>query len=134
MNLHKLVVVLLVSICSACTALNTQNQQDKFETSIGQYGAALRWGRYNEAYSFHIRKDETQPEVDLEKLEKFSVASFKILERTVNPETTEIILLVEIGYYDEQFGTLRKMKQKQIWWFNEKIKRWLTEADYPDLK
>ena len=81
MNVRKLVLLLLVLLCSACAALHTVDQLNKFDTSLGQYGSALRWGRYLEAYNFHIRKDNTQPRVDIEKLEKFSITSFNILER-----------------------------------------------------
>ena len=134
MNVRKLVLLLLVSLCSACAALSAADQLNKFDASLNQYGSALRWGNYLEAYSFHIRRDKTQPKADFDKLEKFSIVSFDVLERISNPDSTGISLLVEISYYDRQLGTLRKIKQKQVWWFNGEIKRWLTEADFPDLK
>jgi len=134
MNVRKLVLLLVVSLCTACTALNIQNRSDKFELSLRQYGSALRWGHWTDAYSYHITRDKKQPEVDIEKLERFSIAGFGILEQIMDPEGTEVIILVDINYYDEQIGTLRNIRQQQVWWFNEETKRWLTESDFPDLK
>lgn len=134
MNLRKLVLFFLVLICSACAAMKAQNQIDKFELSLRQYSSALRWGHWSEAYSYHISKDKKQPEMLIENLERFSVASFTVLDRNISPEGDEAIIVVNIKYYDEQIGTLRNIKQQQVWWYNTEVKRWLTESDFPEFK
>lgn len=132
--IQVLIVMSLLASTTGCSGLKTKDQIHRLETSLEQYSAAFRWGRFREAYSFHVTRNEKTPEVDLEKMDNFSVTGMNIIRNDINPEGTEADLLIEINYYDEQYGTLRKIKQQQLWWFHKELKRWFTEADFPDFK
>lgn len=127
-------IIVLCLLSVACANMNVKNQADKLHHSLTEYGADLRWDRKNYAYAYHVFRDGTQPEVDLENLERFSVTGFKPLNPVLNEDATEATIPVEIDYYDEQFGTLRKIKYTQQWWFQEESKRWLIESEFPDFK
>jgi hypothetical protein len=131
MQAKKYLIVLVVILVTACSGLNVKNQADKLRTALDDYGAALRWGRYNHAYVFHIDQQGKQPEVDLNALEKYSVTAFRPVDPVLNEDATEATIPVEIDYYDEQYGTLKKFKYIQKWWFNAEIKRWLIASDFP---
>ena len=134
MQAIKYLLVLVVILSAACTDLNIKNQADKLKSSLEDYGAALRWGRYNHAFAFHIDQDGKQPEIDLNALEKFSVTAFKPVDPVLNAEATEATIPVEIDYYDEQYGTLKKFKYIQKWWFNTEVKRWFIASEFPQFE
>jgi hypothetical protein len=133
MNL-RYCLILVMMLCSGCATMNMQNQNDKLNASLREYGSALRWGYYKHAYGYHVTRDGNTPQVNFEKLEDFSVTGYEVIEKSVNEDGTEAEVLIKIGYYDEQYGTLNVNKQKQLWWFNKEHERWFTEADFPEFK
>ena len=134
MQAIKYLLVFVVILIAACANLSIKNQADKLKTTLDDYGAALRWGRYNYAYTFHIDQEGKQPLIDLNALENFSVTAFKPVDPVLNAEGTEATIPVEIDYYDEQYGTLKKFKYIQKWWFNAEAKRWLIASEFPQFK
>ena len=137
--LVSIVVAMCVMSISGCGTLDAKNRADKFERSLTQYGAALRWGRLREAISFHVTQDGKVAAVNLEHLEKFSVTSFDILSRVVIPSSEsngveEAAIVAEMSYFHKEQGTIRKSKLNQIWWYNTEIKRWFVETDFPEFK
>lgn len=126
--------VFLLWACSGCKSLDIQNQNDRLLSALNTYAAHLRWGRANEAYRYHIRRDGTQPLVDLERLENYSITSVVPLDMVVNSDATEATIPMEISYFYEQDGALRTMKETQIWWYSKEAKAWLTESEFPVLK
>ena len=127
-------VMIFCVLITACSGMEVRNQVDKLEAALEEYGAALRWGRINMAYAYHVYRDGEQPEFDLTKMENYSVTDFKPVSPVVNEDGTEATVPVEIDYYDEQYGTLRKIKYTQLWWYREESKRWYIESDFPDFK
>ncbi len=137
--LVSIVVVMCVMSVSGCGALEAKNQADKFERSLTQYGAALRWGRLREAISFHVTQDGKVAAVNLEHLENFGVTSFDILSKVIIPNSEkngvdEAAIVAEMSYFHKEQGTIRKSKLNQIWWYNAEIKRWLVETEFPEFK
>ena len=134
MNLRYLLCLFALVLCSACMeTLNVKNQADKLSVALDHYAADLRWGRYREAYGYHVHRDGTKSKVDLEHLEGFSVTSCTPIEPAMNADATEAVVPIEMKYYNEQYGTLRTYKETQKWWFNAELKMWLIETDFPDL-
>ena len=138
MKLKVLLLIFAIIWCGSCsdlkTKLNVRNQTDKLNSSLIAYGADLRWGRYNYAYDYHVRRDGTKPQINLERLENFSVTSFTPTDPVLNAEANEAAIPIEIKYYDEQYGTIRTFKETQKWWFKTESKHWFIESDFPVLK
>ncbi|MCH8262819.1 MAG: hypothetical protein IIA77_07200 [Proteobacteria bacterium] len=137
--LVSVIVVMCVMSGSGCGALKAKNQAEKFERSLTQYVAALRWGRLREAVSFHVAQDGTVAAVNLEYLENFSVTSFKIISKTIIPSSekdgiNEAVVVAEMSYFHKEQGTIRKSNLNQLWWYNAEIKRWLVETEFPEFK
>ena len=138
MNLKNLLWMFAFILCVACADmranLNIRNQADGLGTALDVYGADLRWGRYQHAYTFHLTRDGKQPQFSMEQLENYSVTSFRPSDPILNADATEAVIPVEIDYYNEQYGMVRKFKDTQKWWFNAKEKKWFTESDFPVFK
>lgn len=134
MNLRYLLILICFGLTSGCASLNVRNQSDMLYTAMTQYGAAYRWGRIREAYSYHIDRDGKKPETDLDRFENFSVTDFKPIDPVVNEDATEAVVPIVIDYYNEQDGNLRKFKDTQHWWFSTEKKRWFVESAFPVFK
>ena len=138
MNLKNLPWVFVFILCVACADMranmNIRNQADRLNTALLAYGADLRWDRYKKAFDYHVKRDGTRPQVNMDRLENFSVTSFTPVDPVLNADGTEAVVPIEIKYYDEQNGKLRTLKETQVWWFNAKAKMWNTESDFPALK
>lgn len=135
MNLRYLLLVFALVLCGACMEnLKIRNQADRLAMALDHYGADMRWGRYNKAYGYHLNRDGARPEANLDRLEGFSITSFTPDDPILNADATEAVVSIEIKYYDEQYGTLRDLKETQKWWFDAKAKSWFVESDFPFLK
>lgn len=134
MKTREILIITLCILLVACEAMNVRNQTDKLNRTLIQYGADLRWGRINDAYNYHVNKNGEQPPFDLSIMDNFSITSFTPVNPVMNETGTEATIPVEIDYYDDQYGTLKKLKTTQIWWYREESKRWYTESDFPEFK
>ncbi|NIN61160.1 MAG: hypothetical protein GWO08_11775 [Gammaproteobacteria bacterium] len=136
MNIRALLFLSVVVLLStACAKLEVREHTSRLNTSVIQYGADLRWGRYTDAYNYHVHRDGSQPEVNLEVLKDIKITSVKAVEPTINNEdATEATVPYQIEYYDERYSTVKSIKQTQNWWYSEDAKRWLIESEFPQFE
>lgn len=135
MNLRYLLWVFVLVLCSACMeTMKVKDQSDRLTLALTHYGADLRWGRYHEAYGYHVNREGIKPQINLERLEGFSITSFTPIQPALNATATEAVVPFEMKYYDEQYGTLRTLKETQKWWFDVERNVWHIETDFPILR
>ncbi len=128
-------IAMILLVFTACQRMAAREHSDDLNTAVIHYGADLRWGRYTDAYSYHIYRDGTRPKVDFENLKNIKVTSVEAIKPTINnDEVTEATVPFKIDYYDERYSTVNTINQTQYWWYNKEVKRWFIESDFPDLK
>ena len=135
--MKKLIIVLLgITILSltGCNSSGTRKKMETLEDSINQYAFALRWGRYEDAYNYHIDEQGNKAEMHLDRLEPIRVTGFHIIEKTVNAELTEAMVKGDLNYYHNEYGTLRKAPLEQTWWYREEDKKWYLKTPFPEFK
>lgn len=143
--LEKSLVLIVTAMClcimsiSGCGRIEARGQADKLDRTVTEYASSLRWSYYREAVSYHVTRDGKYPEVDLEEIEKIEVVDINIISKTIIPSSeeggiNEAIIVTEISYYHKDRGTLREIQMDQIWWYNEELKAWMIESDFPDFK
>ncbi len=128
------IVIVMLLLLTGCAGVAIRNNTDKLNSTLKEYGADMRWGRMNYAYNYHVNREGTRPVVDLEALEQFNVTGFRPVDPVLNDEATEAVVPVEIDYYDREYGTVRKIKTTQNWYFDPEAKNWLTESAFPEFK
>lgn len=133
MNIRALLCLSVVVLLStACAKMEVREHTSRLDKSVIQYGADLRWGRYTDAYNYHVYRDGSQPEVNLEDLKDIKITSVKAVKPTINNEdATEATVPYQFEYYDERYSTVKSFKQTQYWWYSEDAKRWLIESEFP---
>ena len=133
-NVVLVVLVLLTgSGCGGLNSLGVKNQADMLSVLMNRYAADFRWGRYTDAYKYHVNQAGQQPDVDLAYLENFSVTDFRIINPSMNETATMANVSVEIDYVNNQYGTVNTLKHTQLWWFSADYNRWFIESEFPVL-
>jgi hypothetical protein len=112
----------------------TQQRVSDLNDSLDRYAAALRWAYYADALGYHVDQDGKRPEVDLDRLDDFSVTGYEIKEKTLNENQNEAFIKGELVYYQKEYGTIKKLKLNQSWWYSEEAKHWFIESGFPDFK
>ena len=127
-----LCVVILLGGCNSRGGV--KNKVISLDDAIEGYLAALRWGRYQDAYRYHADKDGGQPALPLDNLEQIRVTAYDVHEKNVNDEVTEASVKGEIKYYHTDYGTVRKLPLHQLWWYEAEAKAWYLEGEMPTFR
>ena len=126
-----LLLLLVTSLLPGCAGMERRDRISKLEKSIRDYGAALRWARYSDAYDFILWRDGTKPDLRLDGFDNYRVARMDVIRSDLNADETEAKTYVIIKYYKDTSGTIQEIKQTQDWWYSEEGKRWFLEGDLP---
>ena len=121
----------LTLLIAACNGISTRQKGEGLATAMDEYIASLRWGRFDSAKAFHLGKDDTQPQIDSSKLEYIRVTGHTVKKKTVNEALDEAVVEIEMEYYNNEYGTLKKIIIKQAWWYHHKAKSWYLSSDFP---
>ena len=127
-------VCVLFAMMLSCGGLEKKDRLDNLEYTTYTYLAALRWGRYNEAAGHRNIRNGEQKKIDIEYLKKIRVTSYVITESVVTSDQTESLMTVEISYYHTEDAVIRKLTDKQIWWYQEEGRKWWLDGELPDFK
>ena len=132
---YKLILIfILLTGLNSCESMQNRENVGKLDTAIKKYEKALRWAEYRAAASYHVGRDKKPLVVDLENAKNFNVTGINVVEKTINPEINEAIVLAEISYYNKEYGTLKKLRQEQHWWREDDTRNWLIESDFPKFE
>lgn len=126
-----LILMLLLSGLLACNSVSTRSRGEGLVNTIDEYVAALRWGRFDRAAQYHMEKDGTHPDIDTSQLEYIRVTGHKMKNKTVNESIDEATVDLELQYYHNEYGTLKKTVVQQIWWYSEEAKGWFLSSEFP---
>lgn len=125
---------LIALMITSCSAINRKEYTYRLDEAIRSYDKALRWAEYRSAASYHVGRDKKPMVIDIEKVNKFNVTGINILEKTIDPEATEASILAEISYYDKEYGTVKTLRQEQLWWRVPDESTWLIESEFPKFE
>ncbi len=132
--LRTSLIVILMLILAACADNAVRKKVEDLDYAIDNYAYALRWQRKNDAVAYHVRPDGSKPVIDTSMLDVVRITGFNITEKTVNPEITGADIAGEFDYIHNEFGTLRKIKFTQKWWYEPESKKWFLDSEFPQFK
>ena len=130
-TMFKFVFIIMFVLLAACNSYSTQKKMTKLEESITSYEVALRWAQHQDAYSYHVSPNGTQPPANLDKMSEISVTGIDITDKVVNEDQTEAYVKGVIRYYNKNQGTEKKLKLEQTWWYSEENKQWYIDGEFP---
>ena len=126
-----ILLLILVLLLAACNGVGTRKKGDGLVTAMDEYVAALRWGRFDKATEYHMDKNGEHAVIDTSQVEYIRVTGHTIKKKTVNEDLDEAAVKMEIQYYHNEYGTLKKIVIDQIWWYQEDARKWFLSSDFP---
>ena len=132
--MYKVTLIMMFVLLAACNKLSTQKKMTNLEESLTSYEVALRWAQHQDAYSYHVSPNGTQPPVNMDRLQEISVTGIDISDKVVNEDQTEAYVKGVIRYFNKNQGTEKKLKLEQKWWYSEENKQWYIDAEFPSFE
>lgn len=128
------ITVCLIVALSGCSGVKTKRRVLTLDDSINHYVQDLRWSRLDDAAAYHVNRDGQKADIDLKAMEPIKITEYRIIDKKVNDDVTEATVTGELEYYNNEYGTLKKISLHQKWWFEEKSGKWFLESDFPKFK
>lgn len=128
---RRIILILLAVFIGACNSVGTRQKGDGLVTALDEYVAALRWGRFDSAREYHLKKDGTVPDIDTSQAEYIRVTGHTMKKKVISEDMDSAAVQIEMQYYHNEYGTLKKIVFDQGWWYEEASKRWLIHTDFP---
>ncbi len=129
----RALTILLFAVLLSCGGTTERQKMETLSNAIDDYAYALRWGRTDDAVSYHINEDGSRPEIDSSVMDSIRVTGFEITDRTINPEQTEATVKGELNYYQNNSATIRTLEYDQHWWYESDSGQWFLDSDFPDF-
>lgn len=123
---------LSILVLSGCLTekIEKQKKADALQSTLYSYANALRWGYFDEAYNF--RKYEKGEYPDPPKgLNEVRVSAYDVIYPPTMIDDDMAVQLVEIHYYFEAYQRLKTLRDREVWVFDQKAKRWYLDSPIP---
>ena len=133
-RLDSVVFIIMLGLLTACNQYSTQKKMDNLDRSVTSYEVALRWAQYEDAYSYHVSPNGTQPPLNVDRLQEISVTGIDITEKIINEDQTEAYIKGVVRYFNKNQGTEKKVKLDQTWWYSDENKQWFIDAEFPKFQ
>ncbi|MGH8537631.1 MAG: hypothetical protein ACREXM_14485 [Gammaproteobacteria bacterium] len=127
-------VLSLALMAAACAGMETRDRLDNLELSVATYESALRWGDYDAAALYRVSRTGPYPPIDTEPLQAIRVASYEIVNQTLNATRTEATVTVLFRYYYQDVAQVATLRDVQKWWYDAASKRWFLDGELPDFQ
>ena len=124
-------ICLLLIMLSACAS--TYDKMDKLNSTLRGYEKALRWAKFEMAYSFHKWDTEEQPSIP-EYLKNIRLTSYSASNQNFNEDKMTATQSVSIRYYNQNNLRERSLEDKQRWKYFSDKKRWYLISKPPTFE
>ncbi len=126
--------LIAASMAAGCAGMETHERLENLELSVETYENALRWGDYDAAALYRVSPTGPYPPINTEPLQAIRVASYEIVNQTMNATETKAIITVLFRYYYQDVGQVATLRDVQKWWYDAAPKRWFLDGELPDFQ
>lgn len=132
----KHTMVTLIAICFTALVLGacatTADKADKLERTVRGYEKALRWAKFDMAYSYFKWDSGEQPVVPKD-LKLIRITTYRIANRNFDEEAMTASQVVTIRYYNQSDLRERELEDHQKWKYFHDEKRWYLISKPPEF-
>jgi hypothetical protein len=126
------VLALLVGGCGSSTITSTLTSRTTLlDNTISSYDASLRWSRWDAVLSNRHKDAPAMPKLDLDNVE---VTGYEKRLKPVQLNDETAMQTVDISYVLRNKQVVKKIKDEQIWRYDEETKQWWLHSNFPELK
>ena len=121
-------ISLLVITLGACAT--TYDKMDRLNSTLRAYEKALRWAKFDMAYSFHKWYENEPPSLP-KHLKDIRLTSYSASNQSFNEDNMTAKQTVSIRYYNQNNLRERSLENKQRWKYFSDKKRWYLMSKPP---
>ena len=115
------ILYLLIILLCACST--TADKMDKLNNTLKGYEKALRWAKFDAAYSFHKWDSDEQPSMPSH-LKNIRITKYVVSNKVFDEKTMTAKQSVSISYYNTNNLREKSLEDKQRWKYFPDHKRW----------
>lgn len=127
----SITICLLLLLPGACAT--TSDKMDKLNSTLKGYEKALRWGKFEAAYSFHKWDSDEQPSIP-KHLKNIRLTSYGVSNRIFDEKTMTAKQKAAISYYNTNNLREKSLEDKQRWKYFPDEKRWYLMSNPPTFQ
>ena len=127
----SIIICLLLLLLGACAT--TADKMDKLNSTLRGYEKALRWAKFDMAYSFHKWDSDEQPSIP-NHLKNIRLTSYGVGNRSFDEKTMTAKQTVTIRFYNQSDLRERTLEDKQRWKYFPDSKRWYLISEPPTFQ
>jgi hypothetical protein len=131
--LPALLLAFLVVLLSGCGgAAGGISKTDE----MTEYGAAVRWNRWDDAWSFvdpAVRSERPLTDLERARFGQVQVSGYEVQNRTITPDGLQLDQAVDIRVINVHTQVERVMTDHQHWTFDPALKRWWLTSGLPEF-
>lgn len=126
--------LLLGGLLAGCGG-SEQQRGDIFDRTLRGYENALRWGEYEmAAAAVRPQQDTAATPPDPQALAGIRVTSLSSQRTPLGGEPPQVLVEADIAFYHDETGAVHQLRDRQLWWYDEALRRWYLDGGLPDFK
>lgn len=132
---HTVITFFTISFTALVLAscATTADKADKLERTVRGYEKALRWAKFDMAYSYFKWESGEQPVIP-ENLKSIRLTQYRIANRKFDEDSMTASQVVTINYYNQSDLRERELEDHQQWKYFSDEKRWYLISKPPAFK
>jgi hypothetical protein len=134
--MHKLRsgICIFILMIFACASIKETKKLGLFDETTRAYARAIRWTDFETANAFLKISDSDSKLPDFEKLKQIKVTSYEVKQTILATDKSGAIHIVEIQYFNVRNVTVKTLRDRQFWEYDEKEERWFLISGLPDFE
>jgi len=114
---------LITLLLGACAGIENAEKMDNLNKTLRGYEKAIRWAKYDAAYSYHKWEDDVQPSIPKD-IENFRVTKYETFGQKFSEKDMIMKQTLKLRYYNTESQREKALQQIQEWKYYPKLERW----------
>lgn len=125
---------LMAVLMLGCASIAESKKFEQLEQRQKLYAKAIRWSAYDTAAALIRTRDSEDKVTDLSRYEAYRVTGYEELGSTLSADQNESVNVVLFRFYHAETGSVHKLRQTQLWWYDEESRSWYLDGTLPDFE
>lgn len=122
--------VLVLIVLIAVFGCASDKKKNDLDVTLRFYERSIKWGSYRDAQSL---SDTPVAQERLDQYKDIKVISYEVLRQEVTGDFDQLSQVVEIKFYHQDQGTIKTVRDKQVWTFDDDRDVWVLQTGLPDF-
>ena len=129
---------LLCLVFVGCSSVTDFNLGNKFESRVRLFSQAIRWSEFEKAQGYIRMRDDHPQNQYIDYKDKIKVTKYQTTNKSpqehYDEQSSDIILVYEIDYFNENNYKIKHLRYEQVWWYDNSARNWFLDSDLPKFE